>query len=169
MIWYKSENATSICLWDPQPKLKRAKEHKTHKLPLNTCTRAKIQPPPPIYRPSKKDRSAPTLGVTTQALTGAFWSTHEVLHRTVVHPLGLCVLPTQAPRLCRVSPASKLLSARILSPPAEPPVLVLWLNQVTLTVFCEPPQIPRTRCSLHANPTHDLATMSSRLSIGFVE
>jgi hypothetical protein len=25
----------------PNPNLKREKEHKTHKLPLNTCTRAK--------------------------------------------------------------------------------------------------------------------------------
>jgi hypothetical protein len=49
------------------------KEHSTYK-PKSWL---KIQPPPPIYRPSGKDRSTPTLGVTTQALTGAFWSTHE--------------------------------------------------------------------------------------------
>jgi hypothetical protein len=34
---------------------------------------------------------------------------------------------------------------RIPSPPAEPPVLVLWLNQVTRRFFREPPQAP------HAN------------------
>jgi hypothetical protein len=67
--------------------------------------------PPPIYWPSGKDRSTSTLGVTTQALKGAFWSTHEVLHRTTAHPSGLHVLPTQAPRSCRMSPASKLLGA----------------------------------------------------------
>jgi hypothetical protein len=33
--------------------------------------------------------------------------------------------------------------ARIPSPPAEPPVLVLWLNQVTRWFFGEPPQTPR--------------------------
>jgi hypothetical protein len=33
--------------------------------------------------------------------------------------------------------------ARIPSPPAEPPVLVLWLNQVTRQFCGEPPQIPR--------------------------
>jgi hypothetical protein len=32
--------------------------------------------------------------------------------------------------------------ARIPSPPAEPPVLVLWLNQVTWLFFGEPPQTP---------------------------
>jgi hypothetical protein len=37
--WY--ENATCICTWDAQPKLKRANKHKTHTLPLSTCTRAK--------------------------------------------------------------------------------------------------------------------------------
>jgi hypothetical protein len=33
--------------------------------------------------------------------------------------------------------------AQIPSLPAEPPVLVLWLNQVTRRFFGEPPQIPR--------------------------
>jgi hypothetical protein len=33
--------------------------------------------------------------------------------------------------------------ARIPSPPAEPPVLVLWLNQVTRRFCGEPPQTPR--------------------------
>jgi hypothetical protein len=41
------------------------KEHSTYK-PKSWL---KIQPPP-IYRPSGKDRSTPTLGVTTEALTG---------------------------------------------------------------------------------------------------
>jgi hypothetical protein len=41
MIWYINENATCICTWDAQPKLKRANKHKTHNLPLSTCTRAK--------------------------------------------------------------------------------------------------------------------------------
>jgi hypothetical protein len=57
--------------------------------------------PPPTYRPSGNDRCTPTLGVRTQALTRAF--------RTAAHPSGLRVIPTQAPRSCRVSPASKLL------------------------------------------------------------
>jgi hypothetical protein len=83
------------------------KEHSTYK-PKSWL---KIQPPPPICRPFGKDRSTPTLGVTTQALIGAFWSTHEVLHRTAAHPSAHRILPTQAPRSCRVSPASKLLGA----------------------------------------------------------
>jgi hypothetical protein len=33
--------------------------------------------------------------------------------------------------------------ARISSPPAEPPVLILWLNQVTQRFCGEPPQTPR--------------------------
>jgi hypothetical protein len=41
MIWYIKENATCICTWDAQPKLKKAKEHKAYQLPLNTCTRIK--------------------------------------------------------------------------------------------------------------------------------
>jgi hypothetical protein len=53
------------------------------------------------------------------------------------------VLLTQAPRSRRVSPfieASR--RARISSPPAEPPVLVLWLNQATRWFCGEPPQTP---------------------------
>jgi hypothetical protein len=45
----------------------------------------------------------------------------------------------------------------IPSPPDEPPVLALWLNQGTRLFLGEPPQTSRTRCSLHANPTYDLA------------
>jgi hypothetical protein len=57
------------------------KEHSTYK-PKSWL---KIQPPP-IFRPSEKDRSTPTLGVTTQALTGAVWSTHEVsIGRSRIH------------------------------------------------------------------------------------
>jgi hypothetical protein len=41
---------------------------------------------------------------------------------------------------------------RIPSPPTEPQVLVLWLNQVTRRFCGEPPQTPRTRCSLHQSP-----------------
>jgi hypothetical protein len=34
--------------------------------------------------------------------------------------------------------------------------------------FCgEPPQTPRTQCSLHTNPIHDLVATSSRLDLGF--
>jgi hypothetical protein len=53
------------------------------------------------------------------------------------------VLLTQAPQSRRVSPfieASR--RARISSPPAEPPVLVLWLNQATRWFCGEPPQTP---------------------------
>jgi hypothetical protein len=64
--------------------------------------------PPPIYSHTWKDRSSPTLGDIIQALIGAFWSTHEVHHRTTTHPSGLRVLQTQAPRSCHVSPAPKL-------------------------------------------------------------
>jgi hypothetical protein len=54
------------------------------------------------------------------------------------------VLPTQALRSRHASAgieASRC--ARIQSPPAEPPVLVLWLNQVTRRFSGEPPQTPR--------------------------
>jgi hypothetical protein len=102
------------------PKHSKMKEHSTYK----TNSWLKIQPPPPLYRPSGKDRSTPTLGVATQALTGAFWSTHDVLHRTVTHPSGLRVLPTQAPRSCRVSPSSKFLGAH--KSRLRPPSLRSW-------------------------------------------
>ena len=69
------------------------KEH-TH---LQAKEMAEIQPLLLYIGPLENDRSAHTLGVTTQALTGAFWSTHEVHHRMTVHPPGLRVLPTQAP------------------------------------------------------------------------
>jgi hypothetical protein len=58
---------------------------------------------------------------------------------SVVH-----ILPTQAPWSRRVCPDIK--ASRhdwILSLPAEPPVLVLWLNQVTQRFCGEPSQTPR--------------------------
>jgi hypothetical protein len=70
---------------------------------------AEIQPLFQYMYPPKNDRSTPTVRITTQAFTEAFWSTHEVLHRTVAHPSGLRVLLMQQPRSCCVSPASKLL------------------------------------------------------------
>jgi hypothetical protein len=75
---------------------------------------------------------------------------------------------TQALRSRRVSSASKSLDApksRIHLPSIQS-----WLCGSTKQPrrFCgEPPQTPRTRCSLHANPTHDLAATSSRLDLGF--
>jgi hypothetical protein len=49
---------------------------------LQAKTLAEIQPL--LYiGPQENDRSGPILGVTTQALTRVFWSTHEVLHQTV--------------------------------------------------------------------------------------
>jgi hypothetical protein len=41
---------------------------------------------------------------------------------------------------------------RILSPPAEPPVLVLWLNHVTRRFCGEPPQTPRADSSREPLP-----------------
>jgi hypothetical protein len=55
----------------------------------------------------------------------------------------VCVLPTQALRSCHVSAdieASR--RARIASPPVEPQVLVLCLNQVTRRFCGEPQQTP---------------------------
>jgi hypothetical protein len=52
----------------------------------------------------------------------------------------------------------------------HPPSLKSWLCGSTKEPrrFCgEPPQTPRTRCSLHANLTHDLAATSSRLDLCF--
>jgi hypothetical protein len=42
--------------------------------------------------------------------------------------------------------------ARIPSPPAEPPVLDLWLNQLTRQYFGEPPQTPRADSGLSLCP-----------------
>jgi hypothetical protein len=53
------------------------------------------------------------------------------------------VLPTQALRSHHVSAGIKSSRcARIPSPPAEPPVMVLWLNQVTPWFCGKPPQTP---------------------------
>jgi hypothetical protein len=68
-------------------------EHPKMKEHSHICQRVGWNLATPIYRLYGNDQSAPTLGVTTQALTGAFWSTHEVLHWTVVHPSGIRVLP----------------------------------------------------------------------------
>jgi hypothetical protein len=75
---------------------------------------------------------------------------------------------TQALRSRSVSSASKSLDAP--GSRLRPPSLRSWLCGSTKQPrrFCgEPPQTPRTRCSLHANPTHDLAATSSRLDLGF--
>jgi hypothetical protein len=75
---------------------------------------------------------------------------------------------TQALRSRRVSSTSKSLDA--LRSRLCPPSLRPWLCGSTKQPrrFCgEPPQTPRTRCSLHTNPTHDMAATSSRLDLGF--
>jgi hypothetical protein len=75
---------------------------------------------------------------------------------------------TQALRSRCVSSASKSLNAP--GSRLHPPSLRSWLCGSTKEPrrFCgEPPQTPRTRCSLHANPTHYLAATSSRLDLGF--
>jgi hypothetical protein len=48
---------------------------------------------------------------------------------------------------------------QIPSPPAEPPVLDLWLNQGTRRFCGELPQTPRTRCNPHANLTHEFVAV----------
>jgi hypothetical protein len=54
------------------------------------------------------------------------------------------VLPTQGLQSRHVSAGIEASRrARILSPPTEPPVLVLWLNQVTRRFCGEPQQTPR--------------------------
>jgi hypothetical protein len=54
------------------------------------------------------------------------------------------ILPTQALRSCHMSAGIEASRrAQIPSPSAEPPVLVLWLNQVTRRFCGEPPQTPR--------------------------
>jgi hypothetical protein len=75
---------------------------------------------------------------------------------------------TQVLRSQRVSSASKSLDTP--GSRLRPPSLQSWLCGSTKEPrrFCgEPPQTPRSRCSLHANPTHDLAATSSRLDLGF--
>jgi hypothetical protein len=92
----------------------------------------------------------------------------------VVAPSGGCpatatrLASTQALRSRHVSSASKSLDAP--GSCLHPPSLRSWLCGSTKQPrqFCgEPPQTPRTRCSLHANPTHDLVATSSRLDLGF--
>jgi hypothetical protein len=81
--------------------------------------------------------------------------------------LGTLIV-AQALQSRRVFSASKSLDARRSR--LRPPSLQFWLCGSTKEPgrFCgEPPQTPRTRCSLHANPTHDLAATSSRLDLGF--
>jgi hypothetical protein len=70
------------------------------------------------------------------------------------------VLPTQALRSRHASAGIEASRrARIPPPPAEPPVLVLWLNQVTRRFSGEPPQTPRADsgrepppCGSHLTP-----------------
>jgi hypothetical protein len=67
---------------------------------------------------------------------------HMVLNGHVVAADRL--LPTQALRSCHASTGVEASRrTRIPSPPTEPPVLVLWLNQVNQRFSVEPPQTPR--------------------------
>jgi hypothetical protein len=57
---------------------------------------------------------------------------------------AVCILPMQTLRSRHMSTGIEASRrAWILSPPAEPPVLVLRLNQVTRQFCGEPPQTPR--------------------------
>jgi hypothetical protein len=63
------------------------------------------------------------------------------------------VLLTQAPQSHRVSPGIEASRrVRIPSLPAEPLVLVLWLNQVTRRFCGEPSQTPRVDCGRELLP-----------------
>jgi hypothetical protein len=55
--------------------------------------------------------------------------------------------------------------ARIPSPPAKPPVLVLWLNQVTRRFSGEPPQTPRADSGREPLPCTD---SGRRLHLAFL-
>jgi hypothetical protein len=129
---------------------------------------AKIHPLLLYIGSPDNDQSAYTLGVTTQALIGAFWSTHEVLHWMVMHPPGLCVLPTQAPQSCHGSPASKLLDA--LGSRLRTPSLPSWLYGATMepNSFVVNHRKPRSLSVASTPSSSCLATTSSRLGVGVV-
>jgi hypothetical protein len=55
--------------------------------------------------------------------------------------------------------------ARIPSLPAEPPVLALWLNQVTRRFFGKPPQTPRADSGCELLPCTD---SGRRLGLAFL-
>jgi hypothetical protein len=99
-----------------------------------------------IYINSLRARQKTTLPIALKlwySPSVANRSCNTPLHRTVT-PLPHRVLPTQALRSCDTSAGIKASQrARILSPPAEPPVLVLWLNQVTWWFSGELPQTLR--------------------------
>jgi hypothetical protein len=74
---------------------------------------------------------------------GANRSCCTPLHRTAM-PSPQTAFPTQALRFRHTSAGIEASQrAQIPSPPVEPPVLVLWLNQVTRQFSGEPPQTPR--------------------------
>jgi hypothetical protein len=101
--------------------------------------------PPPIYRPSGKDRSAPTLGVQHKPPQGHFG---QHMKFTIGRPRIHQAFTSSRCKHLRVSPASKLPDApgyrlcharplgSVLRPkPRNPPLMVLWPNH----------QTPRTR------------------------
>ena len=82
----KDPNLSSLPLTKSTPKRKSTPTQLAKEIAAQPAT-------PPIYRALRtNDRSAPTLGVTTQAHAGAFWSTHEVLLRLGTHPSGVASL-----------------------------------------------------------------------------
>jgi hypothetical protein len=71
-------------------------------------------------------------GISRRSTIGRMPSDRTSLSLDASLAIPMCVLLLEASR-----------RARIPSPPAEPPVLVLWLNQITQRFCGEPPQTPR--------------------------
>jgi hypothetical protein len=84
---------------------------------------------------------------------GANRSCSTPLHRTATPLPQTASSLTQALRSRHASAGIEAsLRARIPSPPAEPPVLVLWLNQVTQRFSSEPPQTARANSGCEPLP-----------------
>jgi hypothetical protein len=96
----------------------------------------KNQPPPPIYRPSRKDQSTPyTRSYNSSPHRGILvntWSSPSDDRASIGPSRPPNASTSIMPRVARFEASQ---STRIPSLPAEPLVLVLWLNQVTPTVL----------------------------------
>jgi hypothetical protein len=155
-------------------KLKQRATHTSHPLsqstpkwnstpPTKTKSWLKFQPPPPIYRPSGKDWSAPTLGDTIQALTGAFWSTYEVFHWTAAHPSGFA--SSQCKHLDHVACCPlwsfstrpdpvftcRAFGLGFVAQPCNP--MVLWGTAANLAESVQPPHQCHSWLGRHVIPT----------------
>jgi hypothetical protein len=113
---------------------------------------AAILSPLSIYGDSRKTKLPLLHNTRIHALKGNFGNSHRSTIGRMPSDRTSRSLDASLAILTRVLRFEASRRARIPSLPADPPVLVLWLNQLTQRFCGEPLQTPRADSSRHALP-----------------